>query len=100
MLSCCLKCEENTKSITPLVEKARNDGTIIISECAACNTKKARFIKKQEAKEFLRTYVINDLNGEEVITTSYEKELQKKNQEEFVIEKVIKKKRKQAVCQM
>ena len=37
-------------------------------------------------------YVINDLNGEEVIGTFYEKELQKTNQQEFSIEKVIKKK--------
>ena len=37
-------------------------------------------------------YVINDLNGEEIIGTFYEKELQKTNQEEFRIEKVIKKK--------
>ena len=36
------------------------------------------------------TYVINDLNGEEIIRTFYEKELQKTNQEEFRIEKVIK----------
>ena len=38
------------------------------------------------------TYVINDLNGEEIIGTFYEKELQKTNQHEFRIEKVIKKK--------
>ena len=38
------------------------------------------------------TYVINDLKGEEIIGTFYEKELQKTNQEEFRIEKVIKKK--------
>ena len=38
------------------------------------------------------TYVINDLSGEEIIGTFYEKELQKTNQEEFRIEKVIKKK--------
>ena len=37
-------------------------------------------------------YVINDLNGEEIIGTFYEKELQKINQEEFKIEKVIEKK--------
>ena len=37
------------------------------------------------------TYSINDLNGEEIIGTFYEKELQKKNQQEFRIEKVIKK---------
>ena len=38
------------------------------------------------------TYVINDLNGEEIIGTFYEKELQKNNQKELRIEKVIKKK--------
>ena len=38
------------------------------------------------------TYVINDLNGEEITGTFYEKELQKTNQKEFRIEKVLKKK--------
>ena len=38
------------------------------------------------------TYEINDLNGDEIIGTFYEKELQRTNQEEFRIEKVIKKK--------
>ena len=38
------------------------------------------------------TYVINDLNGEEIIGTFYEKELQKTNQQEFRIEKVIRRK--------
>ena len=38
------------------------------------------------------TYVINDLNGEKIIGTFYEKELQKTNQKEFRIEKVIKSK--------
>ena len=35
-------------------------------------------------------YVINDLNGEGIIGTFYEKELQSTNQKEFRIEKVIK----------
>ena len=38
------------------------------------------------------TYVINDLNGEEIIETFYEKGLQKTNQKEFRIEKVLKRK--------
>ena len=38
------------------------------------------------------TYIINDLNGKEIIATFYEKELQKTNQKEFRIEKVIKRK--------
>ena len=36
------------------------------------------------------TYVINDLNGEEIIGSFYEKELQKTSQKEFRIEKVLK----------
>ena len=38
------------------------------------------------------TYVINHLNGEEIIGTFYERDLQKIDQQEFRIEKVIKKK--------
>ena len=38
------------------------------------------------------TYVINDLTSEEIIGTFYEKELQKTNQKESRIEKVLKKK--------
>ena len=38
------------------------------------------------------TYIISDLNGEEIIESFYEKELQKTNQKEFPIEKVLKKK--------
>ena len=41
----------------------------------------------------LWTYVINDLNGEEIIGTFYEKELQGTNQQKFRIERAIKKKR-------
>ena len=39
-----------------------------------------------------RTYVINDLNGKEMTGSFYEKELQKTNQEEFRIEKILKRK--------
>ena len=42
-------------------------------------------------------HVINDLNGEEFIGTFYERELQKTTQNEFRIEKVIKKKE---ICYM
>ena len=38
------------------------------------------------------TYVINDLNGEKITGSFYEKELQKNNQKEFGIEKVPKRK--------
>ena len=36
------------------------------------------------------TYAINDLNGEEITGSYYEKELQKTSQKEFRIEKVLK----------
>ena len=36
--------------------------------------------------------VISDLMGEEIVGTFYEKELQKTNQKEFRVEKVIKRK--------
>ena len=38
------------------------------------------------------TYVLNDLNGENIIGMFYEKELQATNQQEFRVEKVIKRK--------
>ena len=38
------------------------------------------------------TYVINELNGEEITGSFYEKELQKPSQEKFKIEKVLKRK--------
>ena len=38
------------------------------------------------------TDVSNDLNGEEIVGTFYEKKLQKTNQKKFRVEKVIKKK--------
>ena len=38
------------------------------------------------------TYVINDLNVEEIIGTFYQKELQKTNQQEFRIEKILQRK--------
>ena len=50
------------------------------------------FLIKEVKNTVSWTYVINDLNGEEIIETFYQKELQKPNQEEFRIEKVIKKK--------
>ena len=40
----------------------------------------------------LQTHVINDLGEEEIVETFYKNELQKTNQKEFRIEKVIKRK--------
>ena len=50
------------------------------------------FVIKKVKNTVTWTYVINNLNSEEITGTFYEKELQKTNQEEFRIEKVIKRK--------
>ena len=50
------------------------------------------FIIKEIKNTVPWTYVINDLNGEEIIGTFYEKELKKTSQDEFRIGKVIKRK--------
>ena len=50
------------------------------------------FVIKGIKNTVLWTYVINDLNGEEIIGTFYKKELQNANQQEFRIVQVIKKK--------
>ena len=50
------------------------------------------FVIKKVKNTIPWTYVINDLNGEKITGTFYEKELQRTNQEEFRIEKVIRRK--------
>ena len=50
------------------------------------------FVIKKVKNTVRWTYVINDLNGKEIAGTFYENELQKTNQKEFRIKKVIKKK--------
>ena len=50
------------------------------------------FVIKKVKNTVPWTYAINDLNGDEIIGTFYEKELQKSNQQEFRMEKVTKKK--------
>ena len=50
------------------------------------------FVIKKVKNTVPWTYVINDLNVEEIIGTFYEKELQSSNQQEYRIEKIIKRK--------
>ena len=50
------------------------------------------FVIKEVKNNVPWTYVISDLDGESIVGTFYEKKLQKTNQEEFRIEKVVKKK--------
>ena len=50
------------------------------------------FVIKKVKNTVPWTYVISDLNSEEIVGTFYEKELQKTNQEEFRVQKVLKRK--------
>ena len=51
------------------------------------------FVIKKDKNTVPWAYIISNLNGEEIVGTLHEKELQKKaNEKEFRVEKVIKRK--------
>ena len=56
------------------------------------NWSEEMFVVKKVKNTVPWTYVISDLNGEEIVGSFCEKELQKTNQKEFRMEKVIKRK--------
>ena len=64
----------------------------ILSKGCTANWSEKVFVIKKIKNTVPWTYVIGDLNGEEITGTFYEKGLQKIDQQEFRIEKVIKKK--------
>ena len=70
------------------ISKYRN----IFAKAYTPNWSEEVFVTKKVKNTVPWTYVINDLNGEEIMGTFYEKELQKTSQEEFRIEKVIERK--------
>ena len=53
MKSYCLKYRKDTENINPKISKTSNGRTMVLSNCAICNSKKSRFIKNQEAKGLL-----------------------------------------------
>ena len=53
MKSYCLKCRKNIENINSRVSKTSNDRAMVLSKCAICDSKKTRFMKKQEAKGLL-----------------------------------------------
>ena len=64
----------------------------IFAKGYAPNWSEETFVIKKIKNTVPWTYVINDFNGEEITGTFYENEVQRKSQEQFRIEKVIKKK--------
>ena len=69
------------------ISKYRN----IFAKGYASNWSEGSFVISKIKNTVRWTSVISDLNGEKIVGTFYEKELQKTNQKEFRIEKVIKK---------
>ena len=45
--------QKKTQSNDPVIVKASNGKTMILSKCAICGAKKSKFIKEQESKELL-----------------------------------------------
>ena len=70
------------------ISKYRN---IFAKGCTPNSLEEASMIKKFK-NNVPWTYVINDFNREEILRTFYKEELQKTNQQEFKIKKLIKKK--------
>ena len=53
MKSNCFKCRKDTENIDPKISSSSNGRAMILSKCAICDSKRSRFIKKQEAKGLL-----------------------------------------------
>ena len=53
MESYCLKCNKHAKNINLQVSSTSNGKMMILSKCAIFNSKKSKFINKQEAKLLL-----------------------------------------------
>ena len=59
----------------------------IFAKCYTANWSEEVFVSKKVKNTVPWAYVINDLNGEEIVGTFYENKLQKTNQKELRIKK-------------
>ena len=53
MLTYCLRCKSKTKSKGAKMIKTKNSRLASSSKCAACGSKKSKFMEEQKAKELL-----------------------------------------------
>ena len=56
-----MKYRKNTKSKDSKAVKTRNEGIILLSKFAVCDSKKSKFIKEQEASGLLNSLGIKTL---------------------------------------
>ena len=61
MKTYCVKCRKNTDNSNWKIFKTKNNGLIMQSKCPACEIKKSRFVKEQEAKGLLSNLGIKTL---------------------------------------
>ena len=54
MESYCLKCKKHTENINPQLSSTSHGKVMILSKGAICNSKKSKFINKQEAKRIIK----------------------------------------------
>ena len=59
MLSYCLRCRKNTESKNPKVVKTKNGRIMLFSKCEVCDSKKSKFIKEQEDRGLLSSWLRN-----------------------------------------
>ena len=52
MLTYCLKCKKYSESVDSKILKSKNGRSFLLSKCAVCGSKKSKFMKKQEAKDY------------------------------------------------
>ena len=58
MWSYCSKCRKNTKKIKRKISGTSVGKTVILSNCAICDSKTSKLIKIQEANELLSSFGI------------------------------------------
>ena len=62
----CLKCRKNTENKYSNVVRTKSGGIMLLLKCAACNSKKSKFLKEQEVRGLL-----GDLTGLKVPVQSH-----------------------------
>ena len=62
MLLYCLKYQQNTQSINPKIARTKNGRIMLLSKCAACDSKKSKYVKQQEASGLLSSLGIKILH--------------------------------------
>ena len=60
MLLYCLKYQQNTQSINPKIARTKNGRIMLLSKCAACDSKKSKFVKQQGASGLLSSLGIKN----------------------------------------